>query len=147
MPLDAEGDDVSEVFGYAAGSWLPGPGDGRGPGHWAVTLRAGPIERTGTCGLGEPVGDGDVVRRRLVWQADPETSSDETQHRALPSFEGVLVLRVNDRHADLGIEGTYEPPTGPIGASLNPQQLQGMAEATTANFLRDVATALAERAS
>lgn len=147
VPLEGEVDDLIETFGYSPSTWLPDPAEGRGPGHWAVTLRAGPVTRAGTCGLGETTGDDSVIRRRLVWHADLETAEDDSQHRALPSFEGTLVLRITDRHADLGIEGSYEPPTGAIGASLSPQQLQAMAETTAANFLREVATSLAERAS
>lgn len=140
IPLSAEPGDLVEAFGRSPERWLPPPAEGRGPGHWAATLRAGPIARVGTCGVGDAVEDGDATHhRRLVWQADPEP---DTSDRALPSLRGVLVLRVACRGGDLSIEGGYDPPSGPIGASLSPQQVQAMAEAAASRLLNDVATRL-----
>jgi hypothetical protein len=144
MPLSAEPDDLVEAFARSPARWLPPPADGRGPGHWSATLRAGPIARVGTCGVGETADDGDGTHhRRLVWQADPEP---ETSERALPALRGVLALRIVGRGGDLSIEGGYDPPTGPIGASLGPQQVQAMAEAAATGLIHDVATRLVDDA-
>jgi hypothetical protein len=139
IPLDGKPEETSGLLRRSPATWLPEPADERGPGHWKVTLHAGPITRAATCGVGEATGDERNVRRRIIWNADPESA--ETSDRALPSFDGALILSsVGERRANLALEGTYEAPEGSIGASLGPSQIQSLAEAAAAKFLDDVAT-------
>ncbi|MBW3577020.1 MAG: hypothetical protein KY462_04640 [Actinobacteria bacterium] len=118
--------------------WLPQPATDRGPGHWAVEVRAGPASRLATCMVGEPHGDEHSVRRHIRWRADPEPE-DEHMQRALPSFDGYLTLRSRDGDwPELRLEGDYAAPTGSIGAALGPSQQHALAAAAARGFLHDV---------
>lgn len=129
-----------EVLSDDPGRWLPAPADGRGVGQWAVTLRAGPVARTATCSVSAPEGGDDGVVRLLRWKADPEPSDDpEKWQRALPSFDGALLLRSRDGEwPELRLEGEWTSPRGTIGAALAPSALQILAERSAERFLTDV---------
>jgi hypothetical protein len=147
VPLGEDPDDLRARFEADPGRWLPPPALERGPDHWAVDIHAGPITRTATCAVAEPFGDDEYLRRRVGWQADPEPGEGEAT-RALPSLDGTLTLRtIADSRCDLGLAGTYQAPTGPIGASFGPAQLQALAEAAAAHFLHRTAAHLLDPAA
>jgi hypothetical protein len=141
IPADGDPQDAADRLRRSPKNWLPERAEERGPGLWRVTLRAGPVSRTATCGVGHAVGAGADVSRRLVWSADPEPS--ERGERALPQFEGTIAVHaIDERRGTLRLEGSYEPPSGAIGASYGPAQLRVLAEAVAAHFLDDVAARL-----
>ncbi len=133
-PLDGDPEDLATHLARNPELWLPQPCHPRGPGHWAFTVQAGPIERTVTCMVGDPQSGSGSVARRLRWEPDPEP--DDPEVRALPTFEGELWLRdAGDGRPEIHLEGAYRPPTGRVGAMLNRQQVQDMAENVARNFL------------
>lgn len=136
-PLEGDPEDLATMLARNPELWLPQPCYPRGPGHWGFTVHAGPIERTVTCMVGDPTTGGGSVSRRLRWEPDPEP--DDHDVRALPTFEGELWLRdAGEGRPEIHLEGAYRPPTGRIGAMLNRQQVQDMAENVTRNFLDEV---------
>lgn len=137
QPLAGDPGDLAERLAAEPPSWLPGDTEPRGPGHWAVDIAAGPIERTVTCMVGEPRGGSGTVRRRIAWTADPEPGDE--LNRALPSFDGDLELRDVDGHAEIHLDGVWSTPEGTIAAQFTPAQLQQLAEAAAADFLHGVA--------
>ncbi len=144
VPLDDDPAELRARFRTDPGRWLPPPAQERGPDHWAVEIQAGPITRTATCGVGEVFGDEELLQRRIGWQADPEPG-DDAATRALPPLDGTLSLRtLADTRCDLGLAGTYRAPSGSIGASFGPAQLQMLAESAAARFLHDTAAGLLE---
>lgn len=135
-PVSGAPEQLATILRDLPPSWLPDPAADRGPGHWGVALHAGPVVRTVTCAVGEPHGRGNEVNRRLRWQADPEEPSGE---RVLPAFHGTLRLRVTGDRAELHLTGSYVSPGGPVGAALNPAQIQALAQAGVRWFLEEVA--------
>lgn len=139
IPLKGNTEEFALRLRRAPGYWLPPPAESRGPGHWAVELHAGPVSRVVTCMIGEPAGEGDAVRRRVRWTADPEPGDHDRTERALPSFEGALTFRTDDGgQPEIHLEGSYRPPRGSIGAALTPAQTQQLAEASAERFLTEV---------
>lgn len=138
VPVEGKPEHLVEALQQHPSSWLPGPADDRGPGHYRVDVTAGPLERTVTVAIGEAQGDDRNLVRRLLWVADAEVAEmDGDSFRALPRFEGVLELVADgDRRASLRVEGGYEPPEGPIGSSMSPEQVGVLAE-TIARFVLD----------
>lgn len=136
-PLEGDPGDLINLLARNPELWLPEPTHGRGPGHWAFPAHAGPVERTVTCMVGEPnMGEGFVLRR-LRWEPDPEPDTPDV--RALPTFEGELRIRdAGEGRPEIHLDGSYRPPTGRIGAMMNSQQIQELAEAMTTNFLNEV---------
>jgi hypothetical protein len=140
VPIDDRPESVVEVLIRDPGHWLPGPAEPRGPGHWAVTITAGPVRRTATCGVGEASGDDRALTRRLVWKVDPEPSEDAAVGAALPTVAGTLEVRpAGDRRTDLRLVGTYQAPDGTVGSALGPSQMQALAEASASGFLNALA--------
>jgi hypothetical protein len=139
VPLQGGADELSAAFQAEPDTWLPAPATSRGPGHWGVELHAGPVNRMVTCLVGPAVSDATGVSRRLAWTADAEPGTNE---RVLPSFDGHLALRQEPDHTELVLEGTYTAPTGRMGAALDANQLQRLAEAMGASMLEECAARL-----
>lgn len=136
-PLEGDPEELATRLARTPELWLPQPCHPRGPGHWAFTVHAGPIERTVTCMVGDAISGGGSVSRRLRWEPDPEP--DDPEVRVLPTFEGELRLRdAGEGRPEIHLEGAYRPPTGRVGAILSRPQVQDMAENVTRNFLDEV---------
>lgn len=119
--------------------WLPPPAEPRGPGHWAVEMRAGPVSRLTTCMVGEAAAEDETLTRRIRWRADPEPGEGDTTQRALPSFEGMLLFKTaTGGQPEIHLDGNYRAPRGAIGAALTPAQIQKLAEAAADRFLTQI---------
>ncbi len=147
VPVDTKPEHLVAALEAHPTRWLPGPADDRGPGHYGVEVSAGPVQRKVTVAVGDAHSDGRNLTRRLIWVADPEPSEDAADEpvRALPHFDGGLqVVADGERRASLRIEGAYEPPAGPIGASMSPEQVAMLAEAVARFMLDGVAANIVE---
>ena len=136
VPLDGPLDQISAVFHRDPATWLPEPAEPRDTGRFIINLHAGPVVRAVTCAVGAVSGEPGSEWRRMTWRADDE---DEGTERTVPAFDGHLGIR-GDEETETGLvlEGAYVTPPGPLGAALDPGQLQKLVEAIAGGFLWDV---------
>jgi hypothetical protein len=77
----------------------------------------------------------DVDPRPLRWECALRIEAENHQE-LFPRFEGTLTVTPNGHDAcELWLQGSYRPPLGVIGASLNASLLRGAAEASLRAFL------------
>ena len=140
VPLEGPLGEFSVVFHRDPAGWLPEPAEPRGTGRWEINLHAGPVVRAVTCAVGAVSGEPGSEWRRITWRADDQ---DEGTERTVPAFDGHLGIRGDDEtETGLVLEGAYVTPPGPLGAALDPGQLQKLVEAIAGGFLWDVAARL-----
>lgn len=90
----------------------------------------------------------DVVDRPVRWEyaINIRAAADEG---FFPRFEGTLSITPVGSQSELWLQGTYEPPFGPIGAVLDRTVLRHAAKRSLQSFLQRIADDIAsdERAT
>lgn len=64
------------------------------------------------------------------------------RHLPLPRFSGLLTVRPDSNHAELILEGTYEPPFGLMGQVFDGLLGKQIAHGTVRALLRQIATSI-----
>jgi hypothetical protein len=86
----------------------------------------------------DTVYDVPALRLRLVWEA--------VAHPGIfPAMTATLrVFPLSSTETQLELEGTYDPPLGPVGKALDAVALHRIAEVSAATFVKEVAGWLRE---
>jgi len=90
----------------------------------------------------------DVVDRPVRWEYAVKIRA-ASDARFFPRFEGTLSITPVGTQSELWLQGTYEPPFGPLGALLDRTVLSHAAKRSLNSFLRRIADDIAgdERAT
>lgn len=64
------------------------------------------------------------------------------EHLPLPRFSGLLTVRPDSTHAELILEGTYEPPFGLVGQVFDGLLGKQIAHGTVRALLRQISTSI-----
>lgn len=123
--------------------WLPLPARPIEAERYETTLRAGPLLQRVAIDVGEPWSVPDAVTRTVHWEPVHEDGS-RAHPKALPGFTGRLTLRHVDREMALHLDGTYVPPAGRLGATVDRLVMHRAGDATARALLNDVIERLCE---
>lgn len=138
--------ELHRVFGDDPGAWLP-KGRHVGPDRWAIVVVGAGVARTVIVQLSDVWRAGNTLWRSLSWDPVLDDSDPERISRYLPRLDGELGLHAIDGRASLVLDARYQPPGGPLGATLDALlALHRVARGTSDRFLADVAARLAEAA-
>lgn len=133
--------DHAAAFRGSPSAWLP-EARHAGPSRWHVVLRAGGIDRTVLCTVGDPWTTDEGIRRRLTWTPLPEDADVLPMEKWLPMLDGELFLVGEAATPSLAVAGEVEVPFGRIGEAVDALLLGKVAQRTAATFLRAVADRL-----
>lgn len=123
-------------------SWLPAPARPRGVDRWTVDLAAGRVHRRVACGIGLPWVVGRALSRAVTWEPVAEPDELIGAASALPTLRGKVWLLPEAGEAAIELEGSYRPPAGLLGATVDRAVLHRVAEATGTWFVREIAVGL-----
>ena len=139
-PVPGAPEDLGKAFRRDPTWWLPLPAQPEGPGQWNVRLDAGHYSRPALMAVGPPWDQGELTLRTLTWDPVAEDGERLAVERVLPAFSGEIGLRVVGP-LTLVVEGSYEPPLGRVGATLDQTLLHKVADRT----VRELVIAVAKR--
>lgn len=142
LPLAGDPEVLRHRLSADPQAWLPAPARPRGVDRWTVDLAAGRFHRRVACRVGMVWVVGQALWRSVSWEPVDEPDEVVFVGRFLPTFDGKLLLTVDDGGAALVLEGTYAPPAGWFGAVADRAAFHTVADTTAMWFLRSVAARL-----
>ena len=136
--LDMSPRQAVQAFRLTPDAWLPRPHEqGEGP-RFRMYLWSGRLGVLVDVTVAAARRDRGCLRRLVRLQPDPLTPLG----RRVPAFVGDIVVSDRDGVAVCALDGSYQPPYGPIGDLADGLLLQPLARRTARRFLAELAEGL-----
>ena len=143
LPVRGDPAVLHGVFADDPGVWLP---DARhlGGDRWRTVVHGAGTTRSVVARVNRVWRSGSTVWRTVSWLPAVDEREPERVARYLPTMDGELGLSTAAGRPSLVFDARYQPPGGPLGATLDALALHRVAQATADRFLADVAAGLSE---
>ena len=142
LPIKGDPRALHRVFADDPGVWLPGSRH-RGDDRWLTVVRGAGISRIVLARVSQAWRASSTSWRTVSWQPLVDEREPERIAWYMPTLVGELGLHAEaEGRTSLVLDARYQPPGGPLGASLNALALHRIARSTVDRFLADIAAAI-----
>lgn len=138
ITIDRPIEECRRVLLEAPGEWLPNLVQSSDGSAEKVLARVGfsilavGVRKRAAVELGKPLQLRDWVHIPISWEAEPVSE-------LFPRFEGELQLvPIGPRETKLALAGTYDPPLGDVGRTVDNLLMHTAAEATVKDFVEQL---------
>lgn len=142
LPVKGDAAALHRVFAGDPQVWLP---DARhlGGDRWRTVVHGAGASRSVVARVNQVWRSGSTLWRTVSWLPAVDEREPERVARYLPTMDGELGLSSAAGQPSLVLDARYQPPGGPLGATLDALALHRIAQGTADRFLADVAAGLA----
>lgn len=143
LPVKGDPAALHRVFADDPGVWLP---DSRqlGGDRWHTVVHGAGTTRPVVARVNQVWRSGSTLWRTVSWLPVVDQREPDRIARYLPTMDGELGLSAAGGQSSLVFDARYQPPGGPLGATLDTFALHRVAQGTADRFLADIAAALAQ---